>query len=131
MRSSVRQPGVVLVLDPDEAVLGACAEMLAGAELEVVTAATLRDALDRVDGGRIETVVASVRNPDSDAAAVLAAIRGRDPHLPLIFVETWPDFAGADDRESLRATVAAAAVGYRLGRRTRATRPCKAITPDG
>lgn len=120
--SPSRLPGVVLVLDPDEAVLAACGEMLGKAGMIVRVAATVERALAHVAAGGIEVVLASVRVPDTDAAAVLAAIRTRDPHLPVVFVETWPDFgcpATPEDSESLRATVAAAAVGYRLGRRAR------------
>jgi DNA-binding NarL/FixJ family response regulator len=120
--SPARLPGVVLVLDPDEVVLTACGKMLGKAGMIVRVAATLEQALVHVAGGGIEVVLASVRVPDAEAAAVLHAIRARDPHLPVVFVETWPDFGGAatpEDSESLRATVAAAAVGYRLGRRAR------------
>jgi DNA-binding NarL/FixJ family response regulator len=120
--SPARLPGVVLVLDPDEVVLMACGKMLGKAGMVVRIAATLDQALAHVAAGGIEVVLASVRVPDTDAAAVLAAIRHRDPHLPVVFVETWPDFGAGvtpEDSESLRATVAAAAVGYRLGRRAR------------
>jgi CheY-like chemotaxis protein len=122
--SPARVPGVVLVLDPDEGVLIACGEMLGKAGMVVRIAATLDQALAHVAAGGIEVVLASVRVPDNDAATVLHALRARDPHLPVVFVETWPDFGGAaraEDSESLRATVAAAAVGYRLGRRARSS----------
>lgn len=122
--SPARLPGVVLVLDPDEGVLIACGKMLGKAGMVVRIAATLEQALAHVAGGGIEVVLASVRVPDAEAAVVLHAIRARDPHLPVVFVETWPDFGGAaapEDRESLRATVAAAAIGYRISRRGRTT----------
>jgi DNA-binding NtrC family response regulator len=114
--------GVALIVEADPGVRGACAAFLGEAGMAARTAGDRRELLDALAAAAIEVVIANVLFPEALGAELLAAVRARDPDVPVIFVSRWPDFAAAGDdlgAEALRGSALTAAAGYRLGRRGR------------
>lgn len=130
MPPSSSPAGTVLIVEGDELVLRSCADLLSAAGMQVRTARHGAAAMATLDHGDVHVVLANVQLSDLAGPELLGAIRARDPELPVIFVTSWPPF-GPDviatkssggtpnSAEALLRTVVTAAVGYRVGQRSR------------
>jgi len=70
----------VLVVDDQEEVRETLAEILADAHHRVVTAASGREALERIATQRYDVIFADMRMPDLDGRALYREIEKRWPH---------------------------------------------------
>ncbi|MFO1305462.1 MAG: response regulator [Burkholderiales bacterium] len=71
----------ILVVDDEPEIRDMLAEILRGADYDVATAASGREALQRIAAGHYDVVVTDVRMPDVDGRALFQQIRERWPHL--------------------------------------------------
>ena len=76
--------GRVLLCDDEPAVLFTLKEVLVERGHEAVTAASGREALGRLDG--VDAAITDLAMPGMDGLALLAAIRERDPSLPVVLL---------------------------------------------
>jgi two-component system response regulator AtoC len=76
--------GKVLVVDDEPAVLFTLKEVLLDRGHEAVTAASGREALERLDG--VDAVITDLTMPGMDGFALLAAVRERDAALPVVLL---------------------------------------------
>ncbi|WP_135365057.1 hybrid sensor histidine kinase/response regulator [Halosimplex halophilum] len=101
MEQSIR----VLLVDDDRAFTETAAERLAAAaeSFDVTAVGRADEALDALDGRRVDCVVSGYRLPERDGLWLLDAVRERDPGLPVILA------APADESVAERALDAGAA----------------------
>jgi len=78
--SAQPQARTVLVVDDEEEIRETLAEILEGACHRVVTAASGREALDRLDSQSYDVIFADMRMPDLDGRALYREIERRWPH---------------------------------------------------
>lgn len=76
----------ILVVDDEENIRHLVASALQLAGMETDTAATGRDALDRMVGWRPDAVVLDIMLPDLDGFAVLQRMRDRGSRVPVVFL---------------------------------------------
>lgn len=81
-------PGL-LIVDDDPGVRAALAEAFGDAGYHLVTAATGRDALDRLTTHAIDVVLLDLRLPDMCGVEVLRAFKARDPELEVILLTAF------------------------------------------
>jgi putative two-component system response regulator len=74
----------VLCVDDEPDILKLMIRLLERLDLSVITASGPQAALELFDGGRFDLVITDVRMPGMDGHAFLAAIRERDPQVPVI-----------------------------------------------
>ena len=127
--SNAEDPRVVLVVDDERAVRYALTEVLRGEGHTVVSAASGAEALDLLAQHEVAMVVTDLAMPGMDGLALLAAVRQRDPSLPVVLVTAHGDLrvavqamrAGAYDyipkpfdNDHVAAVVARAVEAHRL-----------------
>ena len=76
----------ILIIDDDPGTLASLARAFALEGYEAVTADSPRAALARLDEGRVDAVLSDVVMPEMNGLALLEAIRGRDPQIPVILM---------------------------------------------
>jgi two-component system OmpR family response regulator len=76
----------ILVVDDEENITFLVASALSLEGMETATAATGREALDRVAGWRPDAVVLDVMLPDLDGFAVLQRLRDQGHKVPVVFL---------------------------------------------
>jgi len=78
----------VLLVDDDPALLQALPETLRlrMSEVTVETADSASAALDRIAARDFDAIVTDIRMPGMDGLALLAEIRGRRPHTPILII---------------------------------------------
>jgi len=86
-----RLSGTALVIDDEEGVRQAIGLMLQRTGLEVVAAGGGREGIEQFERhqGALKVVVLDLTMPDMGGAEVLAALRARAPHLPVIIVSGY------------------------------------------
>ncbi len=77
---------MVLVVDDDPGVLFTLEEVLVSRGHEVVAARSGHDALKALDAPLVDVVVTDLAMPGMDGMQLLAAIRERDPSMPVIMI---------------------------------------------
>ncbi len=77
---------MVLVVDDDPGVLFTLEEVLVSRGHEVVAARSGHDALKALDAPFVDVVVTDLAMPGMDGMQLLAAIRERDPSMPVIMI---------------------------------------------
>lgn len=82
--------GAVLVVEDDAVVRTVVAEVLGGAGMRVVDAATVADAATLAALVDVAVVVTDDHLPDGSGSDVMAAVRARDPGVPGLLLSTTP-----------------------------------------
>jgi DNA-binding NtrC family response regulator len=85
----------VLLVEDDLTLLRASARLLARAGYTIDAVASGAEALHALVGESFEVIVSGVAMPEMDGIALLAAIRERDPSLPVVLVTGTPTVATA------------------------------------
>ena len=93
----------IAVADDDADLREAVAAMLEREGYRVDLATGGRQCLDLVDDGGIDLVVTDVFMPDCDGLSLLAAIRNRHPHLPVIAMTGGLDGLSRPYLDAMRA----------------------------
>jgi DNA-binding NtrC family response regulator len=76
----------ILIIDDDPGTLSSLARAFALEGYDAVTADSPKAALARLDEGRVDAVLSDVVMPEMNGLALLEAIRGRDPQIPVILM---------------------------------------------
>jgi DNA-binding NtrC family response regulator len=76
----------VLVIDDETSILNTLDILLRREGFQVTVRASGRDALDRWDESPPDVVLSDIRMPGFSGMDVLAAVRDRDPHVPVILM---------------------------------------------
>jgi DNA-binding NtrC family response regulator len=76
----------VLVIDDETSILNTLDILLRGEGFAVTVSASGKDALDRWDDARPDVVLSDIRMPGLSGMDVLAAVRERDPDVPVILM---------------------------------------------
>jgi two-component system nitrogen regulation response regulator GlnG len=79
----------LLVVDDEPNVLFSLQQGLGSEALEVVTAQTAREGIERVRGGKPDVVLLDVRLPDMSGLDAFEAIRAIDPRLPVVIITAF------------------------------------------
>jgi len=95
----------ILVIDDDAIVRDVIAEMLCGADHEVVQAGTAAEALEFVGNEEFDLVVTDIVMPDLSGLELLEAMRLHRPSLPIVLV------TGAHTRDNLTEALTRGADG--------------------
>jgi two-component system, cell cycle sensor histidine kinase and response regulator CckA len=100
-------PRAVLVVDDDDGHRDVLHQLLAAHGYTVLTAASCREALDRLrrHTDHIGMALIDVLMPVSDGPAVLAALRNERPGLPACFITSYADGYSTTELRSLGADV--------------------------
>lgn len=99
-------PQCVLVVDDERLVRWSVAEVLTARGYDVAEAADARSAMQEFgDGATIDLVLLDLRLPDSDDLRVLASMRQRAPHVPVIIMTAFATRELVEEASALRASV--------------------------
>jgi two-component system, NtrC family, C4-dicarboxylate transport response regulator DctD len=85
----------VLLVEDDLTLLRASARSLTRAGYKTDAVSCGAEALQMLENDHFDVVVSDVAMPDMDGIALLAAIRERDPSLPVVLVTGTPTLATA------------------------------------
>jgi DNA-binding NtrC family response regulator len=96
----------VLLVDDDPGVSEVIGLLLEREGYAVESAATLKEALTRVDTRAPDVVVTDLKLPDGTGLDVIAVLRGRHPGLPIVMITSYSSM------ESAIAALRAGAVDY-------------------
>jgi DNA-binding NtrC family response regulator len=96
----------VLLVDDDPGVSEVVGLLLEREGYAVESAATLKEALTRVDTRAPDVVVTDLKLPDGTGLDVIAVLRGRHPGLPIVMITSYSSM------ESAIAALRAGAVDY-------------------
>jgi DNA-binding NtrC family response regulator len=96
----------VLLVDDDPGVSEVIGMLLEREGYAVAREGSVRGALQRVDAADIDLVVTDLKLPDGTGLDAIAAIRGRQPELPIIMITSYSSM------ESAIAALRAGAVDY-------------------
>ena len=83
------QKARILLVDDEEMVLETLSEVLSGEGHEVVTAASGRQALARFGEARFDLVLTDLGMPEMSGWELAAAIKQRDPAMPVAMITGW------------------------------------------
>jgi len=103
-------PRCVLIVDDEPLVRDMLARALLGMGLQALTAGSAGEALEavRLSAGRVALVLLDLNMPGLGGLAVLDALRGLDPPVPVLLVSGAADLLGADELARLGAAGALA-----------------------
>ncbi|MGH8668972.1 MAG: sigma-54-dependent transcriptional regulator [Burkholderiales bacterium] len=96
----------VLLIDDDPGVSEVIGMLLEREGYAVARAGTLKQAMTLVEAGELDLVVTDLKLPDGTGLDVIAALRGRQPSLPIIMITSYSSM------ESAIAALRAGAVDY-------------------
>ena len=83
-------PSRVLVVDDDQGLMEAYADLLGDAGFETETAASAAAAAERLSGGRFDLVLTDMVLPDASGLEVMNAARREGLDVPIVFVTGYP-----------------------------------------
>jgi DNA-binding NtrC family response regulator len=96
----------VLVVDDERLVRWSVAEVLTARGFDVAEAADARSAMQEFGAGdTIDLVLLDLRLPDADDLRVLASIRQRAPHVPVIVMTAFATRELVEEAAALHAAV--------------------------
>ena len=99
-------PACVLVVDDERLLRWSVAETLTARGLEVAEASDARSAMQELgDGDHTDLVLLDLRLPDADDLRVLARIRQKAPHVPVILMTAFPTREIVEQAAALGAAV--------------------------
>jgi two-component system response regulator AtoC len=87
----VKVAKLVLVVDDEAAVRGALRDVLEESGYKVVTAASGKEALEKMSMLRPDAVLLDIRMPEMDGISLLEIIRERYPAVPVILMTAYSD----------------------------------------
>src|SRR5262249_12291048 len=102
-RRHMAKRGKVLVVDDEPTILELFKEYLADQGLEVITAAGVAEALERLEHDQPDRVVVDMRMPEMDGIETLKRIRALSVRVPVLMVSANDDLAAAKEAIALGA----------------------------
>jgi CheY-like chemotaxis protein len=79
----------VLVVDDDPDMVETCVRILEATGHRCLTATSGRQALDLLEGGRLDLILADLRMPEMDGLSLLASVRRLAPVVPVVIFTAY------------------------------------------
>jgi putative two-component system response regulator len=87
----------IVVVDDDSLVLDAVSKMLTGERFRVIACRNAREAIEGIETNSIDVVLTDIKMPDMSGLDLLAYVRQRNPHIPVILMTAFADLDIAVD----------------------------------